>query len=58
MTNDGKNGLVFVYGHTGTGKTYTMGLLDFVNENSRGIVPESLKYIFGLPLQSISFSFT
>jgi hypothetical protein len=22
------NGLVFVYGNTGTGKTYTMGLID------------------------------
>lgn len=43
---DGKYGLIFVYGHTGTGKTYTMGLLDNVNNNSKGIVPESLRYIF------------
>lgn len=43
---EGKYGLIFVYGHTGTGKTYTMGLLDSVDDNSKGIVPESLRYIF------------
>lgn len=36
---EGKYGLIFVYGHTGTGKTYTMGLLDNVNKESKGIVP-------------------
>lgn len=35
-----------------------MGLLDFVDENSNGIVPESIRYIFDLPIQSITFSFT
>lgn len=35
-----------MYGHTGTGKTYTMGLLDSVGKKSEGIVPEALRYIF------------
>lgn len=56
----GGNGLVFVYGNTGTGKTYTMGLLDSLDEQSRGIVPDTLRYIFNrlhpnLPAISISF---
>lgn len=46
MLGEGENGLIFVYGHTGTGKTYTMGLLDSVNNESKGIVPETLRYIF------------
>jgi hypothetical protein len=44
----GSHGLIFVYGNTGTGKTYTMGLLDLVGPHSRGIVPDSLRYIFAL----------
>lgn len=55
----GGNGLVFVYGNTGTGKTYTMGLLDSLDEHSKGIVPDTLRYIFKLqpthPSISISF---
>lgn len=31
MFTEGHNGLIFVYGHTGTGKTFTMGLLDSIN---------------------------
>lgn len=38
--------MIFVYGHTGTGKTYTMGLLDNVNKDSKGIVPEAFRYLF------------
>ena len=53
-----KNGLIFVYGHTGTGKTFTMGLLDEINRNSKGIVPESLRYIFSQPnIVKIGLSF-
>jgi len=39
MLQEGQNGLIFVYGHTGTGKTYTMGLIDTVDSKSKGIVP-------------------
>lgn len=41
MKNDkeNNNGLVFVYGNTGTGKTYTMGLIDELSGKSKGIVP-------------------
>ena len=54
-----KNGLIFVYGHTGTGKTYTMGLLDSLNRKSQGIVPESLRYIFSQSnLGKVALSFT
>ncbi len=44
--------MIFVYGNTGTGKTYTMGLLDMLDENSSGVVPDSLKYIFQLKNKS------
>ena len=46
MLGEGENGLIFVYGHTGTGKTFTMGLLDCVDNDSEGIVPETIRYIF------------
>ena len=42
----GYNASMFVYGQTGTGKTYTMGLLDKIYERSEGLVPSSLKYLF------------
>ena len=32
--NNGNNGLIFVYGNTGTGKTYSMGLLNMMNSDS------------------------
>lgn len=32
--NHGNNGLIFVYGNTGTGKTYSMGLLNMMNSES------------------------
>jgi Cdc6-like AAA superfamily ATPase len=44
--DQGNNGLIFVYGNTGTGKTYSMGLLNLMSHDSEGIVPNSLRYIF------------
>lgn len=32
--NHGNNGLIFVYGNTGTGKTYSMGLLNLMSSES------------------------
>eukprot|EP01132_Coremiostelium_polycephalum_P002110 gene2110-2599_t len=41
----GFNGTIFVYGQTGTGKTYTMeGRMDSIEEN--GIIPRTIRYIF------------
>jgi len=42
----GFNAAMFVYGQTGTGKTYTMGLLNKINEKSEGLVPSALRYLF------------
>lgn len=42
------NGLVFVYGNTGTGKTYSMGLLDLMDDSKNGLVPDALRYLFGM----------
>ena len=42
----GYNGTIFVYGQTGTGKTYTMGLLSKLSHDSTGIIPFTLKYLF------------
>lgn len=42
----GFNASIFVYGQTGTGKTHTMGLLTRISENSEGLVPCSLRYLF------------
>lgn len=42
----GFNGTIFAYGQTGTGKTYTMGILEMVNNEHAGIVPRSLAQIF------------
>jgi hypothetical protein len=43
----GFNGTIFAYGQTGTGKTYTMGILDRVRDQNAGIIPRSLGHIFG-----------
>lgn len=43
---EGYNATYFVYGQTGTGKTYTMGLLNKISKDSSGIVPESLRDLF------------
>lgn len=45
VLQNGGNGLLFVYGHTGTGKTHTMGLLDEISINSEGLIPETFKYL-------------
>ena len=42
---NGFNGTYFVYGQTGTGKTFTMGVLDTIDANSRGIIPQSVDTI-------------
>ena len=46
-TLNGLNGAIFAYGQTGTGKTYTMGILDELEETSLGIIPRSLRHVFG-----------
>ena len=42
----GTNGTIFAYGQTGTGKTYTMGILDFISSEDAGIIPRALSQIF------------
>ncbi len=42
----GFNGTIFAYGQTGTGKTYTMGILDFVDNKHAGIIPRALAQVF------------
>ena len=44
---NGYNGTYFVYGQTGTGKTHSMGVLKQIDTTSKGIVPQSLEFIFG-----------
>jgi hypothetical protein len=41
----GNNGSLFVYGQTGTGKTYTMGTLETIKREDQGLIPLSLNYI-------------
>lgn len=36
---NGYNGTYFVYGQTGTGKTYTMGVLNDIDSTCKGIIP-------------------
>ena len=36
---NGYNGTYFFYGQTGTGKTYTMGVLNSIDIHSQGIIP-------------------
>jgi len=35
-----------VYGQTGTGKTHTMGVLNEINDESSGVIVNSLEHIF------------
>ena len=42
----GFNGTIFAYGQTGTGKTYTMGILEFIDNEHAGIVPRAIAQIF------------
>jgi hypothetical protein len=43
---NGFNGTYFVYGQTGTGKTYTMGVLKSIEFGAQGIIPNTLEYLF------------
>jgi len=42
---NGYNGTYFVYGQTGTGKTYTMGVLGNIDVDSQGIIPQSVDFM-------------
>ena len=42
----GFNGTIFAYGQTGTGKTYTMGILESVEDEHAGIIPRAIARIF------------
>eukprot|EP01035_Chromulina_nebulosa_P017371 gene17371-22919_t len=42
----GLNGTIFAYGQTGTGKTYTMGILERVTNENSGIIPRTISQIF------------
>ncbi|RYG70098.1 hypothetical protein EON64_01040 [archaeon] len=42
----GVNGTIFAYGQTGTGKTYTMGILEFVSNEHAGLIPRAISQIF------------
>lgn len=43
---NGYHGCYFVYGQTGTGKTYSMGVLNQITQESQGVIPSSLDFIF------------
>ena len=43
----GNHASLFVYGQTGTGKTYTMGTLEAIKHEDQGLIPLSLKYLIG-----------
>lgn len=43
----GNNGSLFVYGQTGTGKTYTMGTLEAIKREDQGLIPLALTQILG-----------
>ncbi|GMH65122.1 hypothetical protein TrST_g3437 [Triparma strigata] len=56
----GGNGTVFAYGQTGTGKTYTMGILQTVereDEEKKGVVPRALEMIFNTGGVDVTMSF-
>ena len=42
----GYNGTIFAYGQTGTGKTFTMGILEFVKNENAGLIPRAISQIF------------
>jgi ABC-type lipoprotein export system ATPase subunit len=46
VVTSGLNGTVLAYGQTGTGKTYTMGMLGPLDEASSGIVPRAISEMF------------
>lgn len=41
----GNNGSLFVYGQTGTGKTFTMGTLETIKREDQGLIPLALNQI-------------
>ena len=43
---DGHNGTVMAYGHTGTGKTYTLGRLRDKDTSAHGIMVRAMEDIF------------
>ncbi|PWA77375.1 armadillo repeat-containing kinesin-like protein 3 [Artemisia annua] len=43
---DGHNGTVMAYGHTGTGKTYTLGRLGDKDTSARGIMVRAMEDVF------------
>ena len=45
-TMNGYHGTYMVYGQTGTGKTHTMGVLTKVSQESAGVIPLSIEFIF------------
>jgi hypothetical protein len=52
----GFNGTIFAYGQTGTGKTYTMGILEFVNNEHAGIIPRAISLLFDYVNNQENFS--
>jgi len=42
---NGNNASLFVYGQTGTGKTFTMGTLETIKREDQGLIPLALNYI-------------
>ncbi|KTW26413.1 hypothetical protein T552_02894 [Pneumocystis carinii B80] len=50
----GYNGTIFAYGHTGSGKTYTM-MGPNIDSESRGAIPRIVEYIFESIMKSQSF---
>jgi Cdc6-like AAA superfamily ATPase len=41
----GNQASLFVYGQTGTGKTYTMGTLEAIKREDQGLIPLALNYL-------------
>lgn len=41
----GNNASLFVYGQTGTGKTYTMGTLEAIKREDQGLIPLALNHL-------------
>lgn len=57
---EGYNGTVMAYGQTGTGKTYTLGLLGDEDTSARGIMVRALEDILveiSLETDSVSVSY-
>ena len=43
---EGFNGTVFAYGQTSSGKTHTMTGPDIMDQESRGVIPRMVSYVF------------